>query len=256
MAQLIVSPLVRPSAVAFWQQIAAHIRTAIASGAMPPGHKLPSEPELGVLFGVSRITVRKALAVLVAEAALSRRQGKGTFVAEPVLRHELSGLTGIIAGLQANGVVPGTAILSFGVGPAPPAIESRLGSGAADVLHFRRLYDRGGTPFGLAEIWIPGAAGVARAVVERSPAYAILSDHLGRTAAHADVVIRAERPGRDILGMLGSPRGSTLLHFERTSRAADGTPLEHTSFWVRAESYEFHLRLTGPMPIGAALRSA
>ena len=223
---------------------------------MPPGHRLPSEPELGALFGVSRITVRRAVEILVAELALTRRQGKGTFVTEPVLRHELSGLTGIIAGLQANGVPPGTTLVGFDVRPAPPAIARRLDTGAEDVLHFRRLYDRGGKPFGLAEIWIPGATGVPREVVDRSPAYAILGHHLGRTAARAEVVIRAERPARDILSLLGSPRDSTLLHFERTSRAADGTPLEHTSFWVRAENYAFHLTLDGPMPIGAGLRTA
>lgn len=247
--------LVRPSPVALWQQIAQHLRAEIHSGAMPPGHRLPAEPELGAMFAVSRITVRKAIEALVAEAVLTRSQGKGTFVNMPVLRHELSELTGIIGSLQNKDVVPRTTLVEFAVGPAPPRIAERLGIGNEDVLYFRRLYDLDGVKFGLAEIWMPGAAAITRKQVSRATAYEILATFLGITAVRADVVIRAKRPDLGIHGLLDLPRRSTLLHFERTSRSLGGTACEHTIFWVRAESYEFHLSLNGPMPIGAAVRT-
>ena len=247
--------LIRSSPVALWQQIADYIRAEIQSGAMPPGHRLPSETELGALFTVSRITVRKAIEVLVAEAVLTRSQGKGTFVNLPMLRHELSELTGIIGSLQNNEVIPSTTLVEYRIGPAPDIIAGRLGIGTEDVLFFRRLYDMDGVKFGLAEIWMPGATAITREQVEHAMAYDILQHHLGLRAVRADVVIRAKRPDAATMSLLDLPRGSTLLRFERTSRSADGTAREHTVFWVRAESYEFHLSLNGPMPIGAAVRT-
>ena len=58
------------------------LRDQIAGGALAPGDPLPSEQELGVLYGVSRITVRRALQELSDEAAVVKRPGRGTFVAD------------------------------------------------------------------------------------------------------------------------------------------------------------------------------
>jgi len=46
-----------------------------------------------------------------------------------------------------------------------------------------------------------------------------------------------------------------IIRFERVSYSASHEPLEHTRFWLRAGSYEFHLDVSGAIPIGAALRT-
>ena len=57
----------------------------IVDGTWPPGAMLPTEPEFCDEFGVSRITVRKAIGDLVHEGKVETVQGKGTFVATPKL---------------------------------------------------------------------------------------------------------------------------------------------------------------------------
>ena len=47
------------------------------------GDAIPSERDLADQFGVSRMTVRRAIDSLVADAVLARRQGSGTYVAQP-----------------------------------------------------------------------------------------------------------------------------------------------------------------------------
>jgi DNA-binding GntR family transcriptional regulator len=64
-----------------WRQVADDIRADIASGALPPGAKLPSEHELGDIYSVARVTVRRAIIELRGEGMLTVTHGRGTFVA-------------------------------------------------------------------------------------------------------------------------------------------------------------------------------
>lgn len=68
------------SATPLYAQIMADIRSKIEEGIFPDGARIPSEEQLNELYGVSRITVRRAVKELVAEGCLEKRQGKGTFV--------------------------------------------------------------------------------------------------------------------------------------------------------------------------------
>ena len=70
------------SAIPLYQQIAYDLRDAIVSDVYHVGARIPTEPELSRLYKVSRITVRKAMEILVQEGYLVKRQGKGTFVRE------------------------------------------------------------------------------------------------------------------------------------------------------------------------------
>jgi GntR family transcriptional regulator len=63
-----------------WQQVADDIRSDIGSGALAAGAKLPSEPELSEIYGVARVTIRRAIIELRAEALLTVTHGRGTFV--------------------------------------------------------------------------------------------------------------------------------------------------------------------------------
>lgn len=66
-----------------YRQIRTVIVSELARGAWKPGQQLPTEGELSARFDVSEGTVRQALLALVKEGRLTRRSGKGTFVARP-----------------------------------------------------------------------------------------------------------------------------------------------------------------------------
>jgi GntR family transcriptional regulator len=69
-----------------YHQVYSTIRGWIFDGTYPPGARLPAESELCERFGVSRITSRKAIDLLVQEGLLKRIQGKGTYVSEDLAR--------------------------------------------------------------------------------------------------------------------------------------------------------------------------
>jgi GntR family transcriptional regulator len=74
-----------PGSGPLYQRIAADLRRAISSGELPPGSRLPTEQELGERYGVSRNTVRLALAELTNEGVIASTQGRGTFVRERMM---------------------------------------------------------------------------------------------------------------------------------------------------------------------------
>jgi GntR family transcriptional regulator len=66
-----------------YQEIADRLRAQINSGALAPGKRLPSEPDLAAENDASRNTVRLAIALLINQGLVVSRQGLGTFVVEP-----------------------------------------------------------------------------------------------------------------------------------------------------------------------------
>ena len=66
-----------------YHQIAAWVRSEIHCGALAPGHRIPTERELGVRFGTARETVRHATALLREQGLIEIRRGKGSYVVAP-----------------------------------------------------------------------------------------------------------------------------------------------------------------------------
>lgn len=86
-----------------YQQLMTRLKNDIVAGVYPAGGRIPSEQVLCDTYGVSRVTVRKAMLDLVQEGLLVRRQGKGTFVAEEKIRRDLSMITSFTDSCEARG---------------------------------------------------------------------------------------------------------------------------------------------------------
>ena len=67
----------------FYLQLKNRIKYEICNGTLKPGDQIPTEPELQAQYGVSRITVRKAIQELAGEGYVTKAQGIGTFVNRP-----------------------------------------------------------------------------------------------------------------------------------------------------------------------------
>ena len=75
-----MTPLDTQSMTPLYQQVAQQLEQAVNSGELRYGDKIMSESEMSQHYGVSRVTVRRAVDRLVESGVLSRRQGKGTYV--------------------------------------------------------------------------------------------------------------------------------------------------------------------------------
>ncbi|HEY8582623.1 MAG TPA: GntR family transcriptional regulator, partial [Capillimicrobium sp.] len=101
-----------------YAQLKRTLTDLIAAGTLSPGDRLPSESELCERYGVSRTTVRQALAELESDGALRREQGRGTFVAEPAPNSGfLQSTSGFFEEAVAAGRTVATRVLKRSVEP-------------------------------------------------------------------------------------------------------------------------------------------
>ena len=98
-----------------YQQLADSLRDKIYEGKYTFGDKLPSERSLAEKFGISHLTVRKALAILEEEGMLLRVQGKGTFVRAQKYSIDMQHMDGFSSMFGQQGITITNKVLYSGV---------------------------------------------------------------------------------------------------------------------------------------------
>ncbi|MFM2077651.1 MAG: hypothetical protein RJA49_1541, partial [Actinomycetota bacterium] len=220
-----------------YQEIAETLRDRVA--AEGPGHVLPSESDLSAEFGVSRVTVRKALETLRDLGILESRQGFGWFVATAPLQQRLAGLDTIEAQLAERGLHPERQILEFAFVTAPARVASRLG--CDQVLRVKRLNLADGAPFAVVTVWCPAERGqhLSRRDVEQRPFYELLGVQL-RGAVQTIGAAAASDTDAELLQV---PAGSPVLRCERLTTTVTGDPILLSEFIFPAHRTEFTVEL-------------
>jgi GntR family transcriptional regulator len=104
-------PLDEKSLIPLYHQLTEELRENIENGDWPPHSLIPSETELCEKYGVSRGTVRQALSQLVQEGLLYRKQGRGTFVAEPKITQQLNRFYSFAQDMREKGLKPSSKLL-------------------------------------------------------------------------------------------------------------------------------------------------
>ncbi len=225
-----------------YQEIADTLRERVA--VETPGHVLPSESELSTEFGVSRVTVRKALETLREQGLLDSRQGFGWFVATAPLQQRLGSLDTIESQLSERGVHPKRQILEFAFVAAPAHVRARLG--CEQVLRVKRLNLADGAPFAVVTVWCPTEQGqhLSRRDVERRPFYELLGVQL-RGAVQTIGAAAASDGDAELLQV---PQGSPVLRCERLTTTVAGDPILLSEFIFPAHRTEFTVELPHAEP--------
>lgn len=245
-------PLDKRAALPLYQQLAAQLLREIDSGRLPAGAQLPSEQALMAAHGVSRITVRQAIAVLLRAGKLVTQRGKGNFVAGARVLHELDALQGFQDALRQQGLEPRTTLVDWA--PEGGLLDADLPPGLDLPVRLRRLYAIDDKPFAVVTGWLPAAAAaVGRERAAHLNVYEILSRFMGVRVGQADVSIRCERAPRDIAQLLGLPRSAMVLLMQRQSQDGRGHVCEFMRIHIVPERYEFRLRMHGEVELARAV---
>ena len=228
-------PLLRRSSPEpLYRQLAQHLETEIRSGRLKNGDRLESESVLSERFAVSRITVRQAIEELVRKQIVVRKQGKGTFVTDPTVKHDLRRLHGLLGSLFSQAERASTKLLRCELAAAPAVIAELLGIRAGGrALRLDRLFQIGGRPIALAQVWLAPEV----AALPRAKADLISTEDMMRAAgiriASSEVSIRAEAAGTTVgdCSMFPSHAGScTSPHCNRRRWIGQGSRLRVVLF--------------------------
>jgi GntR family transcriptional regulator, histidine utilization repressor len=142
-------------AAAPYARVKQHLKEGLAAGRWPPGALMPSEAELVAEFGVSRMTVNRALRELQAEGLVQRTQGVGTFAAP--LHRVSSTLTirDLHEQILARGHQHEAQVVEQRSQRAPAALAEQLGVPAGtSVFHVVIVHSENGAPIQFEDRWV------------------------------------------------------------------------------------------------------
>lgn len=223
------------------EQLADQLRHRVAQS--EPDSRMPTEMELVTGYRVSRTTVRRALAALVEEGLLVRRQGAGTFVAPRRVTHPLDQLRPFVSIFASVGKYPEGRILRFEWTDDPVALA---GLDAGSGLLVRRLYVIEDAPQALADITLPEGVGerISRAQIEEHPVYQVLQQDLGLTLSHGDITLSSVGASPDRAEPLGVAPGSPLLALSRVTYDDSGRAVERARYHLLPDLFQLHLTVS------------
>jgi GntR family transcriptional regulator len=202
------------------RQLFLVLHDEIARGALAPGDPLPTEQTLCDQFGVSRITVRRALADLADAGLIERRQGVGSFVRGQPPSHRTAGAGSFMDELRQTEFETEVDVIELDVRTMPKTIADQLGrEHALHVLRLRRER-RTSEPLMITEAWLPEDLSdtVTADALSRVPLYRLLAD-AGVELDHVQHEITAEIAGPRNAQLLNTAIGSALMRVNRIAFA-------------------------------------
>ena len=220
------------------------------------GNAIPSERQLSVDLGVSRLTLRAALDELVREGYLLRRRGSGTFVREPKIAQELT-MTSFSEDMRRRGMRPGSKTLSLETTTAGAYLGRCLHVSPSErIVIAKRLRLADDETMAIETLHVPETVvpELAPRDLEETSFYELLRERYGVEIAGGIQTIEPTVTNEEESSALGVPLHSPAFLFERTSRAETDKIVEFVRSIYRGDRYRLVTELnrrehSGAMPM-------
>lgn len=229
--------------VAFYLQVANSLKEDIFTGKFKSGQSIGSQKELGELFGVSRITIRKAIEVLEKENLVTTIHGKGTFVKQDKVEQQLDGLKSLTDVIKTHGYDPKVEVIKK---------ENRKTNGSfseteqeIDCLYIERIHIVEDEVIALAKIYIPNIYGseITKDDLENNTIYDLLERKFEVELGEADQSIEACPADKELSEILNVKIGSPLLKAQRLVFSKENELIEKITFYYRYDAFAFKVKL-------------
>lgn len=234
--------------IPIFQRIKDYLVGEIASGRWKEGDQVPSEQALARQFGVSRMTVNRAVRELTVEQVLTRRQGAGTYVAPHKYQATLVEIRNIADEIHARGHNHRSSLRLLEQAAAPEALARQFEvAPGAPLFHSVIVHFENEVPLQVEDRWINPAC--APAYLEQDFARITPNEHLMAVAPlqGATYSIEAKGAPRDVADMLGiGMRQCCLVHKRKTTSA--GRVASVVTMWHPGHLCQF----TGSVALGAS----
>lgn len=227
-----------------YKQLVRELRAGIQNGTYPEGSKLPTELELSVQYGVSRITVRSALKELSKENLVVSKQGKGTFVGRKKMSRNLSLATSFTQACREMGRTPGAKVLKWGMEDATEAdIEALALPRDSQVVSIERVRYADGVPISVEVDRFPERyAFLLHEELDDLSLLALLHEKYGITFGDVHRTIELVYAPPSVAHRLSLPNKYPLLYVVSMARdSATGLPGQRSLQYIVGDKFKFYL---------------
>lgn len=208
-------------------QLMEEVERGIRSGEYKPGDRLMTEAEMAKTYGVSLITVRKAIGSLTEKGLVVRKQGKGTFVARPKLFRNMKKLQSFTEMCVQMGVKPGARMLENCLIPADKKIAQSLGvEDGSNVVYINRLRYVDQEPVLIEKSYFPlEYAFLLEAKFDDNSLFDYLREKTGMKVTGSEKMIELCRATAEEAELLDVKKGDYLLFVRSTAYDREGEPI-------------------------------
>ena len=232
-----------------YYRLANILRSKIEDHEWEPRQAIPAERQLEIVYSTSRITVRKAIDVLVGQGYLYREHGRGTFVSPKKLQKKIVELTSFTEDMQVRGMKPGQIILTLARVIPPKYIRAKLELPSEDskVIFLERIRLADGKPIGLQISYLnlpPDVKITRKELIKIGSLYTILREKFGIAPTEAEETLEATLASEREAKLLETDTGSPLLFSSRLLFSQDRKPVEFVKVLYRGDRYKYTIRLT------------
>ncbi|MGM0215154.1 phosphonate metabolism transcriptional regulator PhnF [Enterococcus sp. AZ109] len=230
------------SQIPVYIQIHDQLKDEIEKGVWKIGDRLPSERELSVKFGVSRMTLRQAIQTLADEGILERKIGSGTYVANEKVQEKMSGTTSFTDIMESQNRKPSSKTISFFYSPASSSEAENLGLAKGDqILRMERIRYADNIPICFEVASIPAKIVKGFSKEEITDSFYHTLKQKGMEIGRANQTVSAILASEQIAEYLEVKRGDAVLRLRQISYLADGRPFEYVRTQYVGNRFEFYL---------------
>lgn len=227
-------------------QIAEELRKEILDNKYGVSGCMDTQSQIAERFGVSLITVRKAIELLAEEGLVDIRRGKGTYVRKSTIVDPLQNLTGITHLMSRMNMEGEVYVPVFELRDTPEMIEEKDRCFFGEQsLFIRRITSVSGIPFANTDMYLPGKyeSFLSRKEVEEKTVYRIYQDKLGINLGRGRQIIKAAGADEEVAKSLGIDVGAPVLRLERKAYDNQGNLIEYMELSYEASKYCFEVDL-------------
>lgn len=233
--------------IPLYHQMEQHLLGRLQGGDFAPGALLPTEEQLCVAYGVSRITVRKALESLTQQGAIIRRRGIGSFAAERAPGGYSVRLSGSLDEFLQSAVQLRSRVLAMETCPAEAEIAMALALVVGDPVTRLELVSASAEgPLAHLVIYFPEAVGRLLSVEDVSgdvPVVRMVERKLSMSVVRAEQLILPDVANPQTANLLGVEEGTPILRVQRTYYTAAGQPVETAFVHYHPDRYRYAVEL-------------
>ena len=213
-----------------WQQLSRQLERLIFSGKIAANSRIPSEPALCEIFGVSRPVVRNALANLATKGLVVKLPRKGMYVADRVRDTDFATSNiNLFEDMLAKGRKIDTNTFELlRTAPDDEEFEALRLSKDEEVVRVGRVFWIDGQPITCTRMTFPAqkVPGFENFDVEGRSILGLIKEKYGRSAHRAERWFSAEMPCAEVVEQMGVPPDRPLIWIESITFERDGSPLE------------------------------